>query len=153
MPQPTIFINNSTSPNTMSFDYAAMLKEGKDSLPEIKATSERFQIPKVKGHIQGVKTVLSNFFQIADTLQRPPKHIIKYLTKELATPAETIKKLLVFGAKVPASKINEKILDYAKEFVTCKECGKPDTKLNKESDVYYMKCNACGARYTFTSKI
>ncbi|MFP4523720.1 MAG: translation initiation factor IF-2 subunit beta [Candidatus Woesearchaeota archaeon] len=134
-------------------DYEALLKKAKETLPEVKQSEERFQIPKVKGHIQGGKTVISNLNQIATTLGRPVKHLIKYLTRELATTAEQVKQLTIFGSKISASKINEKIDAYAQEFVFCKECGKPDTKLDKDGDVYYFKCQACGARYTFTSKI
>lgn len=137
----------------MGFDYNQLLKQAKDQLPEIEQTEERFQIPNVKGHIQGVKTVISNLNQIADLLGRPIKHLIKYLTRELGTTAEQVNQLVVFGSKVPASKINEKIQAYADEFVICRECGKPESKLNKEGDIYYFKCQACGARYTFTSKI
>jgi len=133
--------------------YEDMLKTAKDTLPEIKVSEERFQIPKVKGHIQGVKTVITNMNQIADFIRRPIKHLIKYLTKELATPADQVKQFVVFGTKMPASKINEKIEQYTNDFVICRECGKPDTKLNKEGDIYYFKCQACGARYTFTAKI
>ena len=137
----------------MVYDYHALLKEAKANLPEIKQNEERFQIPKVKGHIQGSRTVISNLHQIADVLGRPLKHILKFLARELATTAEPLHQLVVFGSKVSASKMNEKLQAYAEEFVFCRECGKPDTKLNKEGDVYYFKCQACGARYTFTSKI
>jgi translation initiation factor 2 subunit 2 len=133
--------------------YLALLKQAKAALPEVEKSEDRFQIPKVKGHQQGVKTVISNMHQIADTLSRPIKHIIKYLTRELASTAEQSNQLIIFGSKVPASKINEKLEQYAQEFVFCRECNKPDSKLNKEGDIYYFKCQACGARYTFTSKI
>jgi translation initiation factor 2 subunit 2 len=134
-------------------DYDTLLKSAKDSLPQIEKSEERFQIPKVKGHLQGVKTVISNLNQIADILGRPLKHILKYLTRELATTAEQAGSLVIFGSKLAASKINDKIESYAKEFVICRECGKPESKLNKEGEIYYFKCGACGARYTFTSKI
>lgn len=134
-------------------DYHQLLKQAKDSLPQVEQSEERFQIPKVKGHLQGVKTVISNLNQIADALGRPLKHILKYLTRELATTAEQVGSLVIFGAKLSASKINDKIEAYAKEFVICRECGKPESKLSKEGDIYYFKCGACGARYTFTSKI
>lgn len=134
-------------------DYQALLKNAKEVLPEVDQTQDRFQIPKVKGHLQGVKTVISNMVQIADTLGRPIKHLLKYLSRELATTAEQANQLVIFGSKLSASKVNEKIEAYAQEFVFCKECSKPDTKLSKEGDIYYFKCQACGARYTFTSKI
>jgi translation initiation factor 2 subunit 2 len=134
-------------------DYESMLTEAKEKLPEVKRATERFEVPKVKGHVQGVKTIITNIPNIADFLGRPQKHLIKFLTKELATPAESIKQFVVFGAKMPASRINDKIKEYTDTFVTCRECGKPETKLSKEGDIYYLKCNACGARYTFTAKI
>jgi len=134
-------------------NYEDMLTEAKEKLPSVEKTEERFQVPKVKGHIQGVKTIITNLNQIADHIRRPIKHLLKYLTQQLATPADQVKQIVVFGSKIPASKINEKIDAYTNEFVICRECGKPDTKLNKEGDIYYFKCQACGARYTFTSKI
>ena len=134
-------------------DYESMLKTAKEALPEVEKAQERFEVPKVKGHIQGVKTVITNLNQIADFIQRPIKHMLKYLTKELATPAEPIKQFVIFGSKIPASKINEKIDSYIEQFVTCRECGKPESKLSKDGDIYYFKCQACGARYTFTAKI
>ncbi len=134
-------------------DYDKLLDEAKEKLPKVEKQSERFQIPRVKGHLQGAKTVISNFSQIINALNRPEKHVLKYLTKELATPAEVVKQLVIFNAKLSANKINEKIESYANEFVICRECGKPDSKLSKNGDIYYFKCQACGARYTFTSKI
>ncbi len=133
--------------------YEEMLNEAEKILPKKEVVQERFQIPKVKGHLQGNKTVISNLNIIADTLHRPIKHLIKYLTKELATAADQFNNLVIFNSKLSASRINEKIEEYAKEFVICRECGKPDSKLAKEGDIYYFKCQACGARYTFTSKI
>ncbi|MBD3208817.1 translation initiation factor IF-2 subunit beta [Candidatus Woesearchaeota archaeon] len=134
-------------------DYHQLLKAAKDVLPDTEKTEERFRVPNVKGHLQGAKTVISNLNQIADHLHRPIKHLLKYLARELATTTEQAKQLVILGSKLSASKINEKIQAYAEEFVICRECGKPDTKLNKEGDIYYFKCQACGARYTFTSKI
>lgn len=137
----------------MSMNYEDMLKEAREILPEKKTDGERFEVPKVRGQIEGNKTIISNFNQIAETLRRPPKHLLKYVQKELATPGIFRKQAVIFGSKLPASKINEKIVSYADEFVICKECGKPDTKITKEGDVYYLKCQACGARYSFYSKI
>ena len=72
--------------------------------------------------------------------------MLKYILKELASPGEIRGSLLVLGTKVPASKINEKVKKYAAEFVLCAECGKPDTKIEKEKEITYMKCAACGAK-------
>ena len=41
----------------MKFDYKELLEKGRKELPEsLKVTAGRFEIPKVKGHIEGNKT-------------------------------------------------------------------------------------------------
>ncbi|MEM3370680.1 MAG: translation initiation factor IF-2 subunit beta [Candidatus Woesearchaeota archaeon] len=128
-------------------DYEQMLERGRIKIPEYLLKSERFEIPKVMGHIQGNKTVISNFNQIASTLRRDPQHLLKFVLRELATPGEFNKTLLIFGRKLSAQMINEKIEQYAKTFVICKECKRPDTQLIKEKDITFLKCQACGAKY------
>jgi len=128
-------------------DYEEMLNSGKEKLPEVDSNKDRFEIPKVKGHIQGNRTVINNFYQIANTLRRTPEHILKFVLKELATPGDLKKNALIIGAKIPAQRINDKIEAYANVFVICKECGKPDTKLVKEGTTLSLKCTACGAKH------
>ncbi len=134
-------------------DYESLLDRGKKALPETSQAKERFEMPKIRGHVQGNKTVLSNFFQIAQQLGRKPEHMLKFILKELATPGDIKKQFVLLGAKVPASRINEKIQQYADIFVLCRECDKPDTKMTKEGEVYFIKCQACGAKYSVYSKI
>ena len=135
-------------------DYKKMLKEVRKELPEAVFEKERFEIPKVSGHIQGNRTIISNFLQIANILGRDPEHMLKYVLRELATPGE-IKKSgsVIIGTKVPASRINEKIKQYSNGYVFCYECGKPDTKIEKEKGVIFIKCMACGARHPVKAKI
>ncbi|HII71857.1 TPA: translation initiation factor IF-2 subunit beta [Candidatus Woesearchaeota archaeon] len=132
-------------------DYEKMLDKARDEMPESVFESERFEIPRVTGHIQGNKTILSNFNTIANTLNRPPEHILKYLFKELATPGTYRNNVLILGTKVPAARINEKIRKYATEFVLCPDCGKPDTKIMKEGEITYLRCQACGSKHTVKS--
>lgn len=123
-----------------------MLKRGRDSLPESVHERERFEIPKVMGHIQGNKTVISNFGQIASALQRDVNHLLKFVLKALATPGKISGNNVIFGTKVSASRLNQVIKVYADEYVLCFECGKPDTKIINEGKVAFIKCAACGAR-------
>ena len=134
--------------------YKTMLEEVRKNLPEAVFIKERFEIPKILGHIQGNRTIIINFIQIASTLRRDVEHLLKYILKELATPGEIKKSgALILGTKVPASRINEKIRQYANEFVLCLECGKPDTKIEKDGVLTYMKCTACGAKNIVKAKI
>ncbi len=132
----------------MSLSYEELLNRAEEKVPKTVKSEERFNIPKVMGHIQGNKTVISNFYQISDALRRKPEHILKYILKELATPGEMKKSGIIIGSKIPASRINEKIESYAEEYVICKECRKPDTKLTKEGPFVFMACMACGAKHS-----
>ncbi len=134
-------------------DYNQLLERGMQKLPERVLETSRFEVPNVRGHIQGNRTIISNFYQIADTLRREPEHMLKFVLKELATPGELKKTGFIIGTKVPASRINEKIQQYAKEFVICPECKKPDTKLIKEDKFMFIKCSACGARHPVKVRI
>ena len=137
----------------MADDYEKLLDRVIKNLPEEVIKSARFEVPKVRGHLQGQRTVLSNIHQIAGELNRKPEHLTKFLLRELATPGDLKEKGLILGRKVSAGRVNEKIRKYAREFVLCKECGKPDTKLVRENRVLFLKCMACGARHPVSAKL
>jgi len=135
-------------------DYEALLQRAKEQLPEVSSSSERFEIPVVKGHVQGNATIISNFGQIADTFNRPKTHLLKFLNKELAAKG-VIKKeqFAIFNTKLPATRINEKIVQYADTFVLCESCGKPETKIEKVGQALFIKCQACGAKHALKRTI
>jgi translation initiation factor 2 subunit 2 len=128
-------------------NYEDLLKKAEEELPENVSGGERFVIEKVKGHLEGNKTVLINLVKIAKDLGRNIEHLLKYLLRELATPGKIIRGRIVLGTKVSAAKINKKIKKYASEFVFCSECNKPDTELVEEKGgILYLKCLACGSK-------
>jgi translation initiation factor 2 subunit 2 len=126
--------------------YEKLLEKAQKELPEQAVGSERFELEKVKGHLEGNKTVLVNLKKIAKTLERDENHLLKYLLRELATPGKYVRERTIFGTKISASKINKKIKKYVSEFVQCSECGKPDTKLIEEKGLTQLKCLACGVK-------
>ena len=127
--------------------YEQLLDSAYKKVKVIAGSSERFEIPKAKGHVEGNKTIITNFFQIASAFQREPDHLLKFLLKELATPGSLHESRLILGRKITSSQINEKIERYAKVYVLCYECGKPDTKVSREEGILTMKCSACGAKH------
>jgi translation initiation factor 2 subunit 2 len=128
-------------------DYKKLLEKAKKETPNIVQSKERFEIPSVKGHIQGTRTIITNLQQIANQLNRPIDHMLKYLLKELATFGEMKDSgSLILKRKISSSDFNAKIKQYADEFVFCKECGKPDTEFIKEGDMIFMKCMVCGSK-------
>lgn len=134
-------------------NYEDMLKKGMDEVPDSVKHQERFEIPKVKGRVEGNKTIIINFHQIAQALGRDIDHFLKFVLKSLATPGDLQKNRLVLGRKISSSLINEKIQKYAEEFVICKECGKADSKIVKKDKIFFVRCLACGAQHPIQSKI
>jgi len=134
-------------------DYNKLLDSAYKEVKPITHSGERFEIPKIKGHAEGTKTILTNLQQIASTLRREQEHLLKFLLKELATSGKIKGSQVILQRKIPSSKINEKIQDYANEFVICKECKKPDTELTKKDRFLFLHCLACGAKHSVRAKI
>lgn len=133
--------------------YEQLLNEAYKKIKKAEGTGERFEIPKIEGHFEGRKTILTNFFQIASYIRRNPEHFQKFILRELATSGQKEGDRLVLNNKVPSEKINQKIEQYVKEFVLCKECNKPDTELSKQDRLSFIHCMACGAKHSVRSKI
>ena len=118
-----------------------------EAVPASSRVIKRFEVPTVISEIQGNKTLIKNFGKIVKTLRRDVNHLSKFLFKQLATPGEKRDTVLILQRKVSHRMLQQKIEEYVKEYVYCKECGKPDTKLVKEDRFTFMKCEACGAKY------
>lgn len=126
-------------------DYESLLDE---AYKNVKVTEEggRFEILKVKGHHEGVRTVISNFVQVAVCIRRTPEHLLKFLTKELASSGEIRGDRLILSRRLSSKDINNKIEKYVNRFVLCPKCKKPDTELNKEGGRMFLRCLACGEK-------
>ena len=133
--------------------YEKLLDEAYRKVKKVDVSSGRFEIPKIEGHFEGRKTILANFFQIASHIRRSPEHFQKFMLRELAASGQKDGDRLVLNIKVPSAKINEKIGQYVKEFVLCKECKKPDTELITQDRLTFMHCLACGAKHSVRGKI
>jgi len=134
--------------------YEELLEEAYKKIKKAESGSgERFEIPKAEGYFEGKKTIITNFMQIASIFRRNPEHIQKFLLKELASAGQRDGDRLILNIKIPSSRINQKIEEYAQEFVICKECKKPDTEIFREGRITFIKCFACGAKHSVRSKI
>ena len=133
--------------------YEKLLEEAYSKIKKVGNKLDRFEIPKVEGHFEGKKTIITNFSQIASIFRRSPEHLQKFMLKELAASGQREGDRLILNIKVPSAKINQKIEEYAQEFVICRECKKPDTELVREDRITFIKCLACGARHSVRSKI
>jgi translation initiation factor 2 subunit 2 len=128
-------------------EYEELLNQAYKEIKQADTSSQRFEIPKIEGHFEGKKTILTNFFQIASYLRRTPEHFQKFMLKELAVSGQKESERLVLNRKVSSAQINQKIEEYARQFVICKECRKPDTEIIKEDRLAFIHCLACGAKH------
>lgn len=127
-------------------DYEKLLEKAYQDVKVVEKGSERFEIPKVEGHIIGNNTFITNFSQIAAYLRRDANHLAKFLQKELAVYGKVEGNRLMLKTKLNSEKVNEKVRKYAKEFVVCPVCGKPDTEVVSEKGIKLKHCLACGAK-------
>lgn len=123
-----------------------MLEKAREEVPEEVYEGERFEIPEAETQKEGSKTIVRNFSAIADRFNRSKQHLSKYLLGELGTAGHLEGDELVLNGSFRRGVINDRLEEYAEEFVTCSECGRPDTRLEKEKGVELLKCEACGAR-------
>ncbi|MEM1552791.1 MAG: translation initiation factor IF-2 subunit beta [Candidatus Bathyarchaeia archaeon] len=130
----------------MKYDYEALLKRARSQLPEVTSKRERLEIPSLHYTVVGMRTIVHNFKEIAETLNRDPQHILKFLTGELATAAIMQESRVIFQGKFPRETIERLLQRYMETFVTCPVCKRPDTKIVKEKRLSFLVCEACGAK-------
>ena len=127
--------------------YDDLLARAYKSIPEKTAKKERLEIPVPELLLQGNKTIVKNFEAITNKLRRNPRHLAKFLSKELATSGNVEGGRLILNSKVTERAIAEKMKAYMETFLYCKQCKLPDTKIVEiDRGLSTMVCEACGAR-------
>jgi translation initiation factor 2 subunit 2 len=93
-----------------------------------------------------MRTVIFNFKEIADALDRDPQHLLKFLSGEMATAATMQGARVIFQGKFQADTFERLMQRYLDTFVVCPVCHRPDTKVVKEKRLSFLVCQACGAK-------
>lgn len=130
----------------MDYNYDELLKRARAEIPEVTLKKERLEMPHLFVSTVGMRTTISNFQEVAETLDRDPQHILKFLTREMATAATFHDGRAIFQGKFPRDTFERLMQRYMESFVTCPVCKRPDTKIVKEKRLSFIVCNACGAR-------
>jgi translation initiation factor 2 subunit 2 len=133
-------------------DYQALLQRARANLPDVKVSSERFQVPEPDVMTDGKNTVIRNFQEIAQVLRREPEHVIGYLARELGCPGVLDLPRGVLKSRIPKEAIQQRISEYVEKYVICSECKRPDTHLSKEGRLTLLICEACGAQRPVTMR-
>ncbi|KAJ4363632.1 eukaryotic translation initiation factor 5 [Neocucurbitaria cava] len=106
---------------------------------------ERIQ-SKIEGKGNGIKTVIVNLSSVAQSLARPPAHVIKYFGFELGAQTNTNPnddRWIINGAH-DASKLQDYLDGFISKFVLCKKCKNPETEVNIKDGHITLDCKACG---------
>lgn len=130
----------------MAEKYEVLLERLYERLPKRVLAKERFEEPRFSSFVQGNQTFIKNFEDVVVALRREPGHVLKYVSKELATAGNIDGKRGILNGKFREEQLNDRLHNYINGYVICRECKKPDTQLVSVEGVRYMRCEACGAR-------
>jgi translation initiation factor 2 subunit 2 len=133
-------------------DYEKLLDGAYEKIPENVKKSSRFEIPKVELRIESRNTYITNLNKIINTLNRDRKHFLGIFLKKAGTMGEIRGQQLFMKGIHKEQALNRLIDQYAKIYVLCKICKKPDTEIQRESKKIFLKCTACGAREEIKEK-
>jgi translation initiation factor 2 subunit 2 len=127
-------------------DYSALLERALRAVPKRDRAAKRFEVPNPVVNRVGNKTMVLNFQEVASRMNRDPRHLVKFMSKELATAGSLEDGKASFQGRFSDVTIKRLIDIYVKRYVTCPVCKGPDTNIVKEGRFSFLVCEACGAR-------
>ncbi|MEM2896010.1 MAG: translation initiation factor IF-2 subunit beta [Candidatus Bathyarchaeia archaeon] len=132
-------------------EYTKLLDRALAKVPKKVLSGERFEYPNVVCATFGNKTIIYNFAEISNKLNRNPSHILKFLSKEMATAGTFDGTRAVFQGKFSKESISRILNIYCDRHVICPICKRPDTSVKKEDRFLFLVCEACGAKSSIVS--
>jgi translation initiation factor 2 subunit 2 len=130
----------------MEYNYEELLKRARSQIPETVSKHERLELPRLNHSVIGMRTIVYNLKEIAEALNRDPQHLLKFLTREMATAATLQESRAIFKGKFYRDTFERLIRRYMEIFVICPVCNRPDTRIVKEKRLSFLVCEACGAK-------
>lgn len=126
-------------------DYEASLDRAMDAVPEFSTSDERLQPPDPAAQRDGAFTRLTNLGPIAEALSREADHLHRFIQRDLGTSGKLEEGRARYSGTFSSDDFSTTIERYVAEYVTCSECGLPDTRLVRENRTPMLRCDACGA--------
>ena len=126
-------------------NYADSLDRALEALPERNEEQSRLDVPDPAGETDGAFTRLTNLGEIADALGREAEHVHSNVQRELGTNGQFNTDRARYNGSFTVADFQAALDEYIAEYVTCSECGLPDTRLVTEDGVDMLRCEACGA--------
>ena len=126
-------------------DYEASLDRAMDAVPDIATADDRLTVPDAEVQKDGAFTRFTNLGEIADALARDAEHLHRFVQRDLGTSGKLEEGRARYNGTFTGSDLDESVTRYVAEYVTCSECGLPDTRLIREDRTPMLRCDACGA--------
>ena len=136
----------------MEKDYKTMLDRAYKEVPEQVESYERWAVPRPDVRSVGRRTVIMDFKEIADYFGRDPEHLLKFLSGEMATLPRFDGTRAIFQGRFRVDSIRNLLDVYASKYVVCPVCKRPDTRIVREKRLFFLQCEACGARSSIGEK-
>jgi len=127
-------------------EYEKLLERAKKLLPEETHKLERLELPRPICTVVGNRTILQNFKDICTAINRDQQHVLRFLSREMATASSISGARATFQGKFSEESLKRLLNRYVQEFVTCPVCSRPDTKMEKKERILLLVCEACGAK-------
>ena len=127
-------------------EYGKLLERAKKLLPEETRKFERLELPRPICTIVGNRTILQNFKEICTSINRDQQHVLRFLSREMATASSISGSRATFQGKFSEEALKKLLDRYVQEFVICPVCSRPDTKMDKQERILLLVCEACGAK-------
>jgi translation initiation factor 2 subunit 2 len=128
--------------------YEKMLNDAFSKIPTKTKKRARFEIPRLAHEIVSRRgpTIIYNFKDICDSLNRNPTTILKFMSKELGTPGNFFTPRVSFKGRFDFDTIKRLLDRYIQNYIICPVCNSPDSHLVKERRIKFLLCDACGAK-------
>lgn len=134
-------------------NFEEMLDEIYNELVENNKCQLKIPRPIIeKGTTKITWTNIENFLKITKT---PPDHLFSYIEKNINEKISWVSGsisdgLIIFNKKIKLSELENIMIKYSKEFVSCKHCNNLDTHMFKDLNIrkWKIKCNECKSEYT-----
>jgi len=98
------------------------------------------------------KTSFANFLELSRILRRTPQHLQSFILAELGTSGSIdANNHLIIKGRFQQKQIEHILRRYITEYVTCHTCRAPETILEKDTRLHFLRCEKCGSRCSVQS--
>lgn len=107
----------------------------------------RYKRPKLMVGLRKGHSCISNMDEVSKALHATPRDVTKYLQLRLSCPARYDRKhgLTVISGRPQAARLEDVVSQFARTFVLCAACHKPEIELSVEQCKRVVVCCAsCG---------